>query len=51
MVAGDADREGVEPRKDTVVSADGIVPPAGHNPSGEMASRVDTPRGQRPCRV
>lgn len=51
MVAGDADREGVELRKDTVVSADGIVPPAGHNPPGEMASREDTPRGPRPCRV
>ena len=37
-VTGDADPEGVEPQKIQLESADGIVPPAGHNPRCAKAS-------------
>ncbi len=37
-VTGDADLEGVEPRNIQLVSADGLVPLAGHNPRCAKAS-------------
>jgi hypothetical protein len=43
MVPGDADREGVEPRKLNLVSADGIDPSAGENPRSARASSEGTP--------
>jgi hypothetical protein len=43
MVTGDADREGVEPRKLNLVSADGIDPSAGENPRSARASSEGTP--------
>jgi hypothetical protein len=42
-VTGEADPEGVEPRKFWLVSADGFVPPAGNNPCRAVASGTDTP--------
>jgi len=44
-VTGDADFEGVAPRKFSLESADGLVPPAGDNPSFVMLSGKGTPRG------
>ena len=50
-VTGDADLEGVEPRKIQLVSADGFDPPAGNNPRSAKASGAGTPRGPRPYRA
>ena len=44
-VTGEADPEGVEPRKIQTESADGLVPPAGNNPGCAMASGSGTPPG------
>lgn len=49
-VTGEADPEGIEPRKLQTKSADGIDSPAGYNPRSAKASCAGTPRGPRPCR-
>ena len=51
MVTGDADREGIEPRKDRFGLADGVNGPAGNSPLCGIGECKGLPRGLRSCRA